>query len=249
MDTTANTIRASVMFAAIAATATGPAVAQQLPVRGVVRPIQQAVISTDLFARISRLPLKQGESFAVGDLLVEFDCAAYSARLKAATAEHKSKALEFQNQKVLASHNAVGRYEVAIAETKVAEAAAKVEEMESHLDQCIVKAPFAGHIANRHVNRYEMPKAGSPLLELIDDSTFEIELIVPSDWLGWLQPATGFSFEVEETGSVLQASINRFGATVDPVSQTVTVFGVIENAPVNIKAGMSGTARFARPEG
>jgi RND family efflux transporter MFP subunit len=227
----------------------GPAHAQQLPVRGVVNPVQEATIATELFAPVSRVPLREGEAFKAGDLLIEFDCAGYLSQRKAAIAERKGLRLESENKKVLAKHNAVGRHELGIAEAKVDAAAARVEELDARISQCRITAPFDGRISALHVNEYEMPSAGNAIIDIINDNQFELELIVPSEWLNWLKSDNRFSFEVDETRTVLEAQIIRFGATVDPISQTVKLVGRFLAHPDGIKAGMSGSAHFKVPGG
>ncbi len=61
------------IVAAFSATA-GFAEANDLPVRGIVRAVNQAALSTDIPMRIARLPFREGEQFKATDLLVEFDC-------------------------------------------------------------------------------------------------------------------------------------------------------------------------------
>ncbi len=225
------------------------AYAQQLPVRGIVKPVQEATIATDLFAPVAKLPLREGEAFKAGDLLVEFDCAGYLAQRKAAAAEHQALDLESQNKKVLAKHNAVGRHELGIAQAQVDGAAAKIEELDARIGQCKILAPFDGRVAELFVNQYEMPSAGNAIVSIINDNAFEVELIVPSEWLTWLQVDRPFAFEVDETGSVLEARVIRFGAAVDPVSQTIKLVGRFSAHPPRIKAGMSGAALFNVPGG
>lgn len=226
-----------------------PALAEQLPVRGVVRPVQQATIATELFAPVARIPLREGQSFRAGDLLIEFNCAAYLAQRKAAAAQHRAQQLELENKEVLLKHNAVGRHELDIAKAQLMGAAAKVEELDARIGHCRITAPFDGSIAELLVNEFEMPSAGNAILSIINDNAFELELIVPSDWLNWLRVGGSFSFEVDETRDVLEASVSRFGASVDPVSQTITIFGTFRSHPSGIKAGMSGAAHFKLPEG
>ena len=226
-----------------------PAISGQLPVRGVVRPMQEATIATDLFAPVSILPLKEGEKFAKGDTLLEFNCASYLAQHKAAAADMRAQQIELENKKVLAKHNAVGKHEIAISKAQVTAAQAKVDELDSRIAQCKISAPFAGRIAELFVNQYEMPTAGKPVIKIINDNSFEIELIIPSDWLNWLDSGSEFDFQVDETKSIHEARIIRFGAFVDPVSQTITVVGVFNQHPTGILAGMSGSATFNVPGG
>jgi RND family efflux transporter MFP subunit len=226
-----------------------PALSGQLPVRGVVRPVQEAAIATDLFAPVRILPLKEGDKFAKGDTLLEFNCAGYHAQRKAAAAETQAQQIELENKKVLAKHNAVGKHEIAISAAQVTAAQAKVDELDSRIAQCRISAPFAGRVAELFVNEHEMPTAGNPVIKIINDNSYEIELIFPSDWLNWLNIGSEFDFQVDETKSVHEARIIRFGAFVDPVSQTISAVGVFNQHPTGILAGMSGSATFNVPGG
>ncbi|MEY2840242.1 MAG: hypothetical protein RJB60_2541, partial [Pseudomonadota bacterium] len=54
--------------------------------RGVIRSINEATLSARMTGFISRMPLKEGDAFAKGDVLVEFDCERQLAEAKAAIA-------------------------------------------------------------------------------------------------------------------------------------------------------------------
>ncbi|HMB48635.1 MAG TPA: HlyD family efflux transporter periplasmic adaptor subunit, partial [Afifellaceae bacterium] len=77
----------------------------------------------------------------------------------------------------------------------------------------------------------------------------EIELLIPSRWLLWLEPDLRFEFSVDETGLKYAATVTRLGGAVDPVSQTIRVFGALEDRPPELLSGMSGTAIFEVPNG
>jgi multidrug efflux pump subunit AcrA (membrane-fusion protein) len=86
-------------------------------------------------------------------------------------------------------------------------------------------------------------------MRIVDLERIEIELIAPSRWLGWLAVGDSFVFRVDETAMPLNATIVRLGGVVDPVSQTVKVFGVLETRDGRVRPGMSGTAVFPRAGG
>ena len=94
-----------------------------------------------------------------------------------------------------------------------------------------------------------MPSAGNPILRIIDDTTLEIDLIVPSDWLSWLDKGARFTFTVDETGKQYEADVIRLNAAVDPVSQTIKIRANFVGEPAGVLAGMSGFAKFTPPEG
>ncbi len=81
-------------------------------------------------------------------------------------------------------------------------------------------------------------KAFIPILHL------EVEAIVPSKWLSWLKPKQSFQFVIDETGAEVSVRIVRLGAVVDPISQTIKVYGVLDEKNNLVLPGMSGTATF-----
>ena len=232
--------------------ASGPAQSgseKSLPIRGIVRPVQETTISTDLFARIAVLNVREGGAFRAGQPLIEFDCDGYLAERKAAVAEHRAQQLDYENKLVLEKHSAIGRHEINVAEAVAQKAAAEIERLDARINQCVIEAPFDGKVAELFVHPHEMPGAGNPLVRIIDDTTLEIDLIVPSDWLSWLNIGREFTFIVDETGQQYEGRVVRKGAAVDPVSQTIELRAHFVGAANGVLAGMSGFAKFVPPEG
>lgn len=219
-----------------------------LPVRGIVRPSKQAMISTDLQARVSRVAFKDGERFNKGDIIVEFDCRRQLAELASAEAQLTEMKLTLDNNLVLDKLKAVGKADVEISRTRVARAESDAEGLRVRLDACQIIAPYDGRIANLTINEHETPAPGRPFLGIIADKELEIELIAPSDWLKWIADGTEFKFTIDETKATVGARVTRIGAAVDPVSQTIKLFGTFDRSE-GVLAGMSGTAEFLKPGG
>ncbi len=213
-------------------------------VRGVVQPLAQAVLVGELLARISEIPFEEGMAFKKGDALVKFDCTRQKARTAAAAATKNSARQNYNNTVELASYAAAGEHEVQLAEAELKRADAELKIQQSFDRECTLTAPYDGRIVKRHVNAHETPGQGVALLEIIDDSDFRLDLIVPSLWLAWLQPGNDFVFSIDETGLSYDATVVQIGAAVDPVSQTITVSGKFKSKPESVLSGMSGTAKF-----
>jgi len=212
--------------------------------RGVLRARDQAMMASELSGRIVELPFSEGESFKKGDVLARFDCSAYQAQLNAAQAASRGASEELAHNKQLASLNSVGRFEVSRAEAKLTETQAQSQVYQVQVKRCSVVAPFDGQVVQRKVQRFESVAAGSPLLEIVDNRTLEIHLLVPSRWMGKLKPGQTFSFIPDETGQALTATVKRLGARIDEGSQTLLLVATVPSA-TGLLAGMSGTARFA----
>ena len=231
---------------AVQAQAEMPAARREAPVRGVVRPVDQATLSSELGARVVELPLKEGEAFRRGDLLVAFDCRRQQAEHQAAEAAHREARIAHESQVYLQRNQAGSRFDIDVARARAEKARAEADALKVRLDQCTVVAPFRGRIAELGVHRHETPQAGRPFMTILDDSALEIELIVPSAWLRWLAVGATFSFLVDETGATYASHVIRIGAAVDPVSQTVKLIGRLDAPDDKVLAGMSGSAAFER---
>jgi RND family efflux transporter MFP subunit len=219
---------------------------RNMPVRGLVRPLNQATVATELSARVAVVGFREGERFSKGDLLIGFDCERQQAEHAAASAQHREMQIALESASYLDKRGAVGRFDVEVSRARLDKAAAEVAALAARLKLCEIRAPFDGRVAERLIHAHEMPVSGKPLLVIVDEAAFEIELIVPSLWLRSLTVRTPFRFSVDELGETFPAIVIRIGAAVDPVSQTAKVIGVFNEKPGKVLPGMSGGALFER---
>ncbi|PLP95599.1 efflux RND transporter periplasmic adaptor subunit [Pseudomonas sp. FFUP_PS_473] len=237
---------------ALAATESDPllddATSTASEVRGVLRARFQAVLASELAGRVTEIPFAEGQSFSKGDVLVRFDCSAYQAQANASGAAVRAAREELRNKQQLAALNSVGRFEVALAEARQSQAQAESQVYQVQVQRCQVKAPFDGQVVVRRVQAHESVASGTPLLEIVDNRSLEIHLLVPSRWLGKLKPDQAFSFVPDETGMPINAVVKRLGARIDEGSQTLLLIGSVPANTPGLLAGMSGTAHFAEPQ-
>ncbi|MBP2300817.1 efflux RND transporter periplasmic adaptor subunit [Azospirillum picis] len=213
-------------------------------VRTLIRPRTQAVLSSEIAGRILRLPLHEGDRFRSGEVLVEFDCSWVTAAQSAAQAGLTHAQARLSGLEALASMRSAGSMDVALARAEVERARAELKTASLSVKHCVVNAPFNGRVIDLRARAFESVPANTPLLSVLDDSDLEASLVVPSSWLTWLKPGNAFTLEIDETHRRYSGRITRLGASVDPVSQTVTVFGSLNDVDPSVVAGMSGTARI-----
>ncbi|MEI7608849.1 MAG: efflux RND transporter periplasmic adaptor subunit, partial [Rhodospirillaceae bacterium] len=215
--------------------------------RAVVQPHQQAMLSAEIAARIDRLALREGERFHKGDKLVEFDCRSYQAAQAATKAALDHAQAKLNAEAVMAAHHSSGALEVAMARTDTDKARADHRSASLAVERCVIAAPFDGRVVERKAHAYETVAQHTPLLGILDDTSPEVALVVPATWLVWLKPGQTFTLEVDETQHSHPGKITRLGAQIDPVSQTITVYGSLSDPDLDLISGMSGTARFPAP--
>ncbi len=215
------------------------------PVRGVVKSNQEAVLSVDLNARVVDTPVKAGEAFSKDDILVKFDCRIQKAEARAAKAAYAASKSAHKNNVELSQHGAVGELEVNVSKAEMNQALANSEAISARTRDCEILAPYDGRVAELVINNYETSAPNQPLLKIVSSGEFEIQLIVPSTWLSWMQIGSPFEFTVDETGEQLSASVWQIGAEVDAVSRTVPLVARFTSYPGQVLPGMSGSAQFA----
>ena len=218
----------------------GRSALERQEIRAQLSPRRYTTLGAELGAKISRIGVKEGERFKAGQVLVSFDCSLQAAQLQRAKATLSAAERTHGANSRLAELNSVGRVELDTSAAEVAKARADVNLMNATLAKCNLTAPFAGRVAEQKVREQQFVQPGQALLDILDDSALELEFIIPSKWLAWLKPGTGFKVRIDETAHEYPARITRIGARVDPVSQSVKVAAVIDGSFPELIAGMSG---------
>lgn len=215
-------------------------------VRGILAAVDQASFTTDLDAPVSKVSYREGDSFKRGDTLIAFDCRRQNAELASMKALQREMAVQLEGNLFLQRRGAAGKRDLEVSRARADRAAHDARALEVRLERCIIKAPFNGRLLSLPIHEHETPVAGKPILQIIGTNEIELQLIVPSLWLGWLKEGTKFTFNIDETGTDYDAKVRRIGAAVDPVSQTISLTGEILSDAPEVRAGMSGTASFRR---
>jgi len=208
---------------------------------------RSAVLSAEIAGQVAELPLREGDAFQEGQKLVQLDCGIHRARLARAQAEETAARKSWEVKSKLERLNSIGALELETAASQRAVAEAEVAMAREVVERCVVTAPFPGRIAALEVKRFQFIDEGKPLMEIIDASELEVEMLVPSRWLAWMKPGHGFELMIEETGRSYPAKVVRLGARIDPVSQSVKVFAAIDGRFPELLPGMSGRAVLAPP--
>lgn len=227
----------------------GRSALERQEIRAQLSPRRYTTLGAELGAKINRITVKEGERFKAGQVLVSFDCSLQSAQLQRAKATQAAADKTYSANRRLAELNSVGKVELETSEAEVAKARADVNLMNATLSKCSLAAPFSGRVAEQKVREQQFVQPGQALLDILDDSTLELEFIIPSKWLSWLKPGTGFKVRIDETARDYPAKITRIGARVDPVSQSVKAAAVIDGNFPELIAGMSGKIQLAPPAG
>jgi RND family efflux transporter MFP subunit len=219
-----------------------------LPLRAQIKARQSTLISSEMNARINQLNKRDGERFNEGDTLVSFHCSLEEAQLSKAKASLEKASKTYEVKQRLETLHSIGALELAVAKAEEGEAKAEMQVGQAVLSRCTIKAPFSGKVTDVSAKPYQTVKAGDPLLEILNDKELEVEFMAPSKSLPELSLGRHFQVTLNETNKAYQAEITRLGGKVDPVSQTIKVYGRIVDKNAELLPGMSGAVELtAKP--
>jgi membrane fusion protein, multidrug efflux system len=234
-------------FAAICMFASNGAVshAEVTSARGVIRAVTEATVSADYSARIRAMPFLEGNAFKKGDILVAFECERFMAEISAAEANVRAKQLVYVMDRKLLAKGAVGANETQVAQAEYEQARSEMMAATVKIGSCQIRAAFDGRVEQRIAKVAESPAANQPIIRIVDTTAYEVEVIMPSKWLRQVKVGASFGFAVDDTGESVKVEVSRIAASVDPVSQSVKIYGVFHPEGSSVLPGMSGTATFA----
>lgn len=218
-------------------------------IRAQLLPRRYTTLAAEIGAKISHLPLREGSAFKQGQTLIQFDCSVPQAQLNKARAALTAADKTWQANRRLSELNSIGKVELETSEAEVLKAKAEIAANQAVLSKCNIAAPFSGRIAEQRVREQQFVQPGQAILEILDDSALELEFIVPSRWLTWVKAGSPFQVRIDETNKNYPAKVQRIGARVDPVSQSIKLSAVIDGKFNELIAGMSGKVLMAPPEG
>ncbi len=222
------------------ASAESASTAAGLNIRAQLIPKRYAVLSAEIGAKISSIHVREGERFRVGQVLVTFDCALQVAQLEKAKAQVFAAQGVWDGSQRLSKFNAMGEVELRNSEAELLKSKAEQSYLLAAVNKCQISAPYNGRTGEWKAREEQYVQQGQPLLEIVDDSAYELEFLVPTSYLSWLKPGYKFTVLIEDTHKVYPAKFVRFTAKADPVSQTTKVIGLIEGRTDALMAGMSG---------
>ncbi len=207
-------------------------------------------------AYIGTVLVRTGAVVKKGQVLATLDCRSTSAgsRVIAARAEALSQrqaAIEHESQrtKELTAGGFASANEVEQLSARSASEKAEVESLRASLvskslevDDCILRAPFDGEIADRYADPGAYLRPGNPVVTVIDRSSIRITADVPESDFTVVVPGTPVNIEIDASGIKTVANVSRRAPGADDTTRTIHFEIDVENKNHALPAGT--TARL-----
>lgn len=225
---------------------------QTQPVIGRLVARESATIAARVAGAVSNVEVEVGDHVAEGDMLVIMDLERFEAevalveaevgeieaRAAAARAGEMIARQDLERQEGLRESAAFsqGRYDDAVQEvlrmeSLAAEAEARLRRTlvafdlaRLDLEYGTIRAPFSGVVSERYTETGEYLTVGAPVVTVVNDTNLEIEVAVPFDRLGGLEPGIEVDVRLAERGDddadLLPAVVRAVVPVEDPLTRT-----------------------------
>jgi len=211
-----------------------------LRVEGVLVPQDTTVISSSRDGKIRDIFVDNGDLFQKGDMLLAYDCQDLNAEIEAMQAAERLARLKVEKGRELFKLDIISSLEHSELEVEEKKAAADRQALAAEMEACVIRASYDGRVIKRLANPEEYTRTDRVLMEIASRNELEVEFIVPSKWLRYLNVGAPLTMRINETEQTYQAKIIRIYGEVDPVSQSIQMSARLSDYDDPLLPGMSG---------
>lgn len=214
--------------------------ASKLPVRIVLFPYREAIISARIDGNLEKLPYKSGERFEKDAVLAELDKRRFEIEFKRAKEQFNYAKEILENEKELFAKNFSSDFNLKKAEYEFNAIGNLFAEAELNLSFCTIQAPFAGRMEEISTKEFETVRAGQPLFRIIDDSQLLAVMNIPVSELNKYPIGTEIMIDLPENKLTAKGKVYEIMPRADHRSSTIQIKAVVDNSESVYTAGMTG---------
>ena len=222
-------------------------------VTGALNPVRQAVLNARTPGEVLAVNVRAGDAVQAGQVLASMDARDLRLRVMQAEASLQGSQAEaaltrqqLERSKPLRASNYVSDSEIANAErqldirdAQVRSAEAALAQVRQQLADTVIRAPFAGRIAERLVEPGQGVMSGSPLLKMVDLGQLELEAQVPATDMALIHTGQIVSFNVDGFGDrVFYGRVSRINPVAQATSRRIPVYVQVDNRDGQLRAGI-----------
>lgn len=219
--------------------ATSAAWAATVTAIGSVAGVQTVVVSNEVPGAVLQLHFESGQQVRAGQILVELDAATERAQLRAAQARRDNAEITARRSRELVAKEAIPQATLDADESAARAAEADVAAMQAQIEKKLVRAPFAGRLGIRAVNRGQYLAPGTMITTLDSIDGVYVDFSLPQEQLAVVRVGMPVRISVRGSSQPLEGTIHVVDPTVDAASRNLRLRAdVLEPAGRVLRPGM-----------
>ncbi len=212
-------------------------------ISGPLRPVRGTDVSAEESGAVFALPNDKGATVAAGDVVVELDRRLLAAEVASTRDNLALQAHTAETVAALFEAGKVSETERLSAEAARAQAESMHEVAKLRWRRAAVKAPFAGQVVDRYVELGELVAPGQPVARVIDPYVLKLVGSVSEREVARLEVGASAAVVLDGMGRTVAGEVAWIGFEADPITGKFEVEVHVDNAGLELRAGVVGRAR------
>jgi membrane fusion protein (multidrug efflux system) len=210
-------------------------------------PDKDVCISSESTGTVIWLGVKEGDWVKKGAIIARLDSASSGARFDKAKAVKNLASEQLRRRRELLEKGVLAQEEFDQMEAELASSEASLKEMLVNVEYGVVRAPIAGIINKRYVDRGERLTAGAKVVDIVDPSIIRATIYVPEMDIPYISKGQEVTVSVDAIPGKSQKGIVDFVSfKANEASKTFEVRVLVDNEDGFIRAGMLARVSLLR---
>lgn len=212
-----------------------------------VEPTLDAQLAFRVNGELANIQVVAGQEVEKGQVLAALDDTDFELQAKQARARYDLTLSQYNRSKKLFESKLVSSsvYDEAKAQLDIAEA--QLDSAKTNLQYTQLVAPFAGTVAQLHVENFEFVQAKQPIMELQGRDTIDVAIEVPEALMAQIpHPSKGHEYQPElifdaKPDVSYKTTLKEHDITPNPATKSYkVVFSLPTPEDINVLSGMTG---------
>src|SRR5436190_5258173 len=210
-----------------------------LNVIGTAAAVRGVTVSADLAGIVDQILFESGQAVREGQVLVVLDTRQEQAQMAAAEAQRVLARLNFNRMQELLDQKVVSKAEYDSATAGSRQADARVGEIRAAIERKTIRAPFAGVLGIRQVNKGQYLAGGDPVVPLQSVDPIYVNFGVPQQVLGQVRVGRDIRVTTETVGNVdFHGQITAIDSVIDETTRNIRMQATLANHDGRLRPGM-----------
>lgn len=214
---------------------------------GIVKPNQEAKVSSEEGGLITYQPFDKGSRVSRGQVLVKLRKDQDIASFDQAQTQFELAKSNFERIEKLYNENVATEQEFTNAKFQLEIASKTVSVLETRLSKSYIESPISGIVNNKFMSKGEVCGPGTPILNIVDVSKVKISAGIPESFVGEVSKGSPvkITFDVYP-GEEFSGSVNYVAPTLSSVNRTFEIEIIMNNRDGKLKPEMSANIEITK---
>ncbi len=213
--------------------------ADEVEALGTLKANESVDLASSVTELVTKIHFTDNQRVVKGDILIEMDAAEELAELDEQQSIFDEAQRQVDRLSPLVERGAASASILDENKRDLAGAKARIDAIQSRIDQRIIKAPYDGVLGLRNISVGALAQPGSMITTIDDDSVMKLDFSVPEIFLSTLTKGVEVNAKTEAyPDKIFEGVIDSVDSRIDPVTRSIQARAILDNAEGLLKPGL-----------